>query len=318
VSTVRVRAAESDETMAFLARLEAATGVPPVDEDEQRRLAGDAPIRDRDWRWGGHLAVVDDVPVAYAGTRLPPEGVAARVDLALDRSHAAAGLALRAALEDARDHAARRGAVPVGDVQAWLRGATPEDLAAAAASGFTLVRRLHVMGLALPVATEGPAAPGTPAGVLPDRLRIRPFDPDAPVDAEAVVGLLAAAYPGSEGGWDAAGFAARRATAWFRPEDLLLLEEVGADGAEASGRLLGVHWTKRRTPEVGEVHNLALHPDAQGRGLGGALLDAGVAHLARVGSREVILWVDAENAPALALYRSRGFSVRWDDVALCG
>jgi mycothiol synthase len=314
VSTVRVRAAEPEETLAFLAGLERSTGVPPVDEDEQRRLAGEPPIRDRDWSWGGHLAVIDDVPVAYAGTRLPPLGAAARVDLALDRAHTSASLALRAALEDARDHAARRGAVPVGDVQAWLRGATEADLAAATDVGFTLVRRLHVMGLTLPTGRSSTPASETSA-VLPDGLHVRPFDPDRPSDADAVVALFSAAYPGSEGGWDAAGFAVRRATTWFRPEDLLLLEEAAPGGP---ARLLGVHWTKRRTRELGEVHNLALHPDAQGRGLGGPLLDAGVGHLQRVGSREVILWVDATNAPALALYRSRGFTVRWDDIALCG
>jgi mycothiol synthase len=102
---------------------------------------------------------------------------------------------------------------------------------------------------------------------------------------------------------------------------LPLAAEVRQEGLAARrvlGQLLGVHWTKRRTSEIGEVHNLALHPDVQGRGLGGPLLDAGLAHLEHVGCREVILWVDARNAPALALYRSRGFSVRWDDVALDG
>ncbi len=322
MASVVVRGAGLAEARDFLARIEGATGVPPVDEDEQRRLAAVVPIRDQDWTWGGHLVEVDGTPVAYAGTRLPPASAsaapssscAARVDLALDRTHSAVTIALHAALDDARAHVARPAgtdgaptAVAPGAVQAWLRGATAEDLAAAAEAGFALVKRLHVMALTL--------TPGRPIAVaeLPDGLRIRAFAADDPADADAVVGLLAAAYPGSEGGWDANGFAVRRATDWFRAEDLLLLEDPTAPPVS---RLLGVHWTKRRGDAVGEVHNLALAPDARGRGLGAALLDAGLAHLAAAGCREVILWVLAENTAALELYRSRGFVPRWDDVAL--
>jgi mycothiol synthase len=224
-----------------------------------------------------------------------------------------------------------------GPVQAWLRGATEDDLAAAGRAGFALSKRLHVMHVPLttPLVDSPDAAPHdsvSPETELPDGLRVRSFDAASSEDADAVVALLAAAYPGSEGGWDAAGFAVRRATDWFRAEDLLLLEDVGdvgdvegvaGDGGEGgpvatAPRLLGVHWTKRRGEGVGEVHNLALGPAARGRGLGGLLLDAGLAHLAQAGCREVILWVDADNAPALRLYRSRGFVPRWDDVALVG
>ena len=327
VATVRVRAAGPDEALAFLARLEADDGVPPVDEDEQRRLAGLTPIRDGDWWWGGHLAVVDDAPVAYAGTRLAPDGhvggtadCAARVDLAFDRRHPAAQQALRAALDDARAHAVRAGATPACDerpVEAWLRGATDDDLATAAQAGFTVKGRLHVMGATVEeIASVDPDASGAApdidvAGHVPDGLRLRTFDQDAPADADAVVALLSAAYPQLHG-WYGSGFAVLRATDWFRPEDLLMLE------SETDGALLGIHWMKRRGDGVGEVYNLALAAEAQGRGLGRLLLDAGLAHLAAVGSREVILWVDADNPPALALYRSRGFTPRWDDVSLVG
>ncbi len=362
MASVEVRGAGLAEARAFLASLEAASGVPPVDEDEQRRLSDVEPIRDRDWSWGGHLALVDEVPVAYAGTRLPavlpsdPTACVARVDLALDRSHPDASDALVAALDDAREHAQRRaaasgeGGTPAtevlqgqvkGPVQAWLRGATEHDLAAAGRAGFALSKRLHVMAVPLTTPLVDSPDAATPDVALPEGLRIRSFDAASPEDADAVVALLAAAYPGSEGGWDAAGFAVRRATDWFRAEDLLLLEDVGdvekvrdvgdvgdvegvaGDGGEggpvaAAPRLLGVHWTKRRGEGVGEVHNLALGPAARGRGLGGLLLDAGLAHLAQAGCLEVILWVDADNAPALRLYRSRGFAPRWDDVALVG
>ena len=311
-----VAGAALDEARALLTRLEAASGLPPVDEDEQRRLAGAPSVRDRDWDWGGHLVMLDDVPVAYTGVRIPPADVGAgtcagRVDIALDRSHPQAQLALAAALSDVRDHADRRGTSGRGPVEAWLRGATAEDLATAAGVGFSEKGRMHVLGADVGTIVDGEAAAGPAAPGVPDGLRLRAFDPVAPSDSDAVVTLLSRAYPELGDGY-VRGFARLRDSDWFRAEDLLLLEDA------ADGRLLGLHWMKRRGDGVGEVYNLAVDPDAQGRGYGPLLLDIGLAHLAAVGSREVVLWVHATNTRAFGLYRSRGFEPRWEDVSLVG
>ena len=320
MASVEVRAAEPAEAQVLLDRLAGATGIPPVDEDEARRLAGLTPVRDPGWDWGGHLVVVDSEPVAYAGVRLAPahaEGVAgaphapgpaARVDLAVDRSHPAAQRALAAGLADVRDHARRRG-VP-GAVEAWLRGATDEDLATAACEGFVVRSRLHVLGAA--AATLVGAVPAAPA--VPDDLTLRAFDPDRPADAQAVVSLLSRAYPELVG-WFGDGFTVLQRVGWFRAEDLLLL---GSGSGPGSDGLAALHWMKRRGDGVGEVYNLAVDPSAQGRGLGPLMLDVGLRHLVDIGCREVVLWVDSENVRALALYRSRGFEHRWDDVSLAG
>jgi mycothiol synthase len=322
VEVVPVTGAEEDEAFAFLTALMQRTGVAPVDEDEFRRLTGAAPIRDRDWIWGAHLALSEGAVVAYAGTRLAPAAGApslARADLALDRDHPQAEAALRAVLDDARDHVQRHRSGAIGhassgpsesaggdDVQAWLRGATEEDLRAAASVGFALSRRLHVLALDL----SGDGAGGWEMPVTPEGLTLRRFEPD--LDDAAVAALLTEVYPHSSSDWDERSIAARRATDWFRAEDVLLLSDDETDV------LVGVHWTRRRGGGIGEVHNLALSPEAQGRGLGGLLLDVGVAHLASIGCTEVLLWVDAANTRAVELYTSRGFAPRWDDVALNG
>ena len=105
---------------------------------------------------------------------------------------------------------------------------------------------------------------------------------------------------------------------------------AGPDGTEDTGgsggeELLGFHWTKVHAatgdePAAGEVYVLGVAPQAQGRRLGGVLLRAGLAHLATLPAgaggplAEVLLYVEADNAAAVALYRSRGFEVAHVDV----
>lgn len=56
-----------------------------------------------------------------------------------------------------------------------------------------------------------------------------------------------------------------------------------------------------------EVLNLAVVPEYRGRGLGAALLDAGLAAVTARGGSEIFLEVRASNAVAQALYARRGF-----------
>jgi mycothiol synthase len=88
-------------------------------------------------------------------------------------------------------------------------------------------------------------------------------------------------------------------------------------------RLLGFHWTKWHAHDseempahepVGEVYVLAVHPEAQGLGLGRALLAAGLAHLYDRGCRLAVLYVDCSSSAAVALYRSAGFTVEYREV----
>jgi ribosomal-protein-alanine N-acetyltransferase len=59
--------------------------------------------------------------------------------------------------------------------------------------------------------------------------------------------------------------------------------------------------------ESADVQTVAVRADAQGRGIGALLLDALLAEAARRGCTEILLEVRADNAPAIALYRARGF-----------
>lgn len=74
--------------------------------------------------------------------------------------------------------------------------------------------------------------------------------------------------------------------------------------AEHGGAIVGV---TRWTPADATVQSLYVHPDHQGHGTGGALLDTAVAGLAVAGARRPRLWVFEANAPALRFYRSHGW-----------
>ncbi len=181
---------------------------------------------------------------------------------------------------------------------AWLRFASEEELAAVEDSGFEVQRRLSVLGRT--VADVELAEP-------PTNVTIRPFHID---DLDGMLAVLLDAYDGTEdAGWTRDEITRRRSYPWYRDEDLLI-------AATSDNRIAGIHWTKRRTPDTGEVYNLAIAPWAQGKGLGRALLTAGLVHVREWGGEDMVLWVDNANERAMALYESLGFVRRWDDLAL--
>jgi mycothiol synthase len=282
--------------LADLAAEEEAVGVPLVDEAERLRLERLASDGARPTGWTPTVVHLVGEVVGYGAVLVDEDGVAARGDAAVIGRGAEVD-ALPALLSSLAEAAETAGATRV---QVWVRRAGESEFAAARAAGFDVERRLGVLGRDLDEETA--------LGGAPDGVEVRSYRPDD--DDEAVVAVLAAAYEGTdEAGWDLARFRERRDWPWFRAEDLLVAELEDA-------RLGGIHWLKRRGDGAGEVYNLAVHPDAQGRGLGPVLLHAGLEHLRRIGCHEVLLWVDLANDRAVRLYTSQGFATRWEDVAL--
>lgn len=191
------------------------------------------------------------------------------------------------------------------DVRFWSHGDDPAAAAVAGRLGLHRVRELVRMRCDLERSV--PARPELPADV-----RLRGFAPGS--DEAAVVRVNArafAAHP-EQAGMTEADVRSDEAERWFDPAGFVL-------AVDAEERLLGFHWTKVHeavvaepsAQPVGEVYVIAVDPGAHGRGLGTALLAAGLRHLHQRGLTQAMLYVEADNTAAIGMYESAGFQ-RWD------
>ena len=104
------------------------------------------------------------------------------------------------------------------------------------------------------------------------------------------------------------GLSDREAEEWFDPGDFLVARD-------RSGRMVGYNWLKLEPgSDEGEVYVLGVSEDAAGRGLGRRLMLAGFERLRERGRTSSTLYVDADNAGAVHLYRSLGYADRTIDV----
>lgn len=178
--------------------------------------------------------------------------------------------------------------IEAGETQIWAHGDLPEAQALAAAVGLRAERTLLV--LRRPADPVDPAHP--PAGVT-----LRAATPD---DIDGVVAVNAHAFAShpEQGAMDRANFERRASAEWFSWDGLFV--------AERDGRIVGFHWTKIESG-LGEVYVVGVDPAEQGTGLGTALTARGLQHLVAAHVSAIDLYVEGDNAPALAVYRRLGF-----------
>lgn len=181
-------------------------------------------------------------------------------------------------------------------------GTVHDDMAAT--HGLTLQRDLLRMQCDLPVAE-------------PWTLDVRPFRVGEDEAAWLRVNNRAFAWHPEQSGMTLDTLLEREAEPWFDPDGFLLHER--------DGRLAGFCWTKvhdDERPRLGEIYVIGVDPDFHGLGLGRRLVLAGLAWLAGAGLRDGLLYTEADNAPALAIYESLGFEVvshhRWWTIDLDG
>jgi mycothiol synthase len=249
---------------------------------------------------------------ALAGVAVAAGSDAAEAVVAPEFRRRGLGAALvRAALD-------RQGAV-------WAYGNLPAAAALAGRLGLVSIRELLQLRR---TSTERDRVE------LPDGVRIRTFVPGRDDSAFLAVNARAFAWHPEQGRLDEAGLQAEMSQDWFDPAGFFL----AVTGPPDAERVLGFHWTKvhpvdptpgdgsghddatiaadraKQPGPVGEIYVLGVDPRSPVRGLGTPLTAAGLNHLADRGLSTVMLYVEADNAPAQKLYRRFGFSTAVSNV----
>ncbi|MDD9152309.1 MULTISPECIES: mycothiol synthase [Plantibacter] len=186
-------------------------------------------------------------------------------------------------------------------VRIWAHGDHPASRVLAQEFGFSPVRTLLQLRL-----TKAPTSRARPATTGHADVTVGTFRPGVDEEEWLEVNALAFADHPEQGRMTLDDLRAREAESWFDADDFLLAR--GSDGD-----LLGFIWLKVEDT-VGEVYAVGVHPAASGRGLGRLLMEAGLARLRDRRVEAVTLYVEADNLPAVSLYRSLGFTDHTIDV----
>ena len=180
----------------------------------------------------------------------------------------------------------------------WLMQATAADDDRAGAEGFVPERDLLQMRVALPLPDDVLAATRP--------LATRPFSPGRDEGPWVETNNRAFAGHPEQGAWTVADLQERMAADWVELDGFLVADDPDGPG------LIGACWTKihrDRTPPLGEIYVIDVDPRHHGQGWGRSLTVAGLVYLAATGITVGMLYTDASNVAAVALYRSLGFTV---------
>ena len=178
-------------------------------------------------------------------------------------------------------------------VRWWIRDSNPFP------PHLSVVRQLDFMRAELE-----PSHFGTPPG-------LRRIDLPRDIDSWLAHNNASFANHPDQGSWTKDDFEARVQEPWFDPSAFLLWED---DRNIAASCWIKFH--ELAAERVGEIYVFSVDPKVQGKGWGRRMLDAGLAAITDRGVHHAVLYVDADNLAATALYESAGFTTRRRDLLL--
>lgn len=190
-----------------------------------------------------------------------------------------------------------------GHIHWWVFEPTIGHRQVAEQVGLRPGRILHQMRRSLPLSTADTQL----------RLPVRAFEPGRDEAEWLQVNNRAFAHHPEQGGWDQTTLSSRMSQPWFDPAGFVI--------HEIDGRMAGFCWTKVDVdldPKLGEIYVIAVDPDFHGQGLGKRMVVSGLVSMAERGIGTAMLYVDAENVAAMAMYESLGFRTHRTDQAFVG
>lgn len=318
---------EATEVMRLLADAEHTDGVAPVGEQVILRLKAHRDVVEQiepvqaDVRGSEHFVVrgSDGEIAGYAHLDTENDADAGQLvaELAVDPNHRRGGAGTRlveALLERAELPTEPEGSSEdTGRLRIWSHGEHPGALRLAERFGLVRARELWRMGRDVAGSAQNPAFSsvsaqemenGLPEIELPAGMSIRAFRVGADESAVVEVNHRAFAWHPEQGEMTKSELREKQGEDWFDASGFLL-------AVDEQDHLLGFHWTKVHPDRTGEVYVVGVDPDTQGSGLGQALTVAGLRYLRDIGCPQVMLYVEADNAAAIKIYRRLGFQ-RWD------
>ncbi len=271
--------------LSMLDEVEHHDGHPPLSEAKSLGL--------RKGRGVGLVGRHGEVPVGYA--HLAESADAWDLQIAVHPAHRERD---DEGVDEIREALARRAMAEVGErggalLRLWAFRATDDDDAMGRRVGLERGRELLQMRRPLP----HPDDPETPDDVV-----LREFVPGQDDADWLAVNARAFADHPDQGLWTPDDLQARFEEPWFDARGFLL--------ADRDGELVGFCWTKvHERQHLGEIYVIGTDPDHRGEGLGKALTIAGLDALSRAGMPAAMLYVEADNDAAIALYEKLGFDV---------
>lgn len=198
------------------------------------------------------------------------------------------------------------------NLQAWAHGNLPAAQALAHSRSLQVTRKLVVMG----IGGEELAAVARPEDVPLTALNysesVAKWRQEFVEEQWLKANNEAFSWHPEQGGWDIDRLHRGMEADWFDPADVIFLWDTTGESV-----LAGFHWTKwhaEETPGFGEVYVVGLASDYRGKKLGGPLLQIGLRRMVEKGAQRVILYVEADNEPALKAYERLGFKVDEEHV----
>ncbi len=273
-------------------------GVPPVSEHVLLHLRHGGDKADT------HLiATKDNQILGYAHLDLTDEVEGPSAELVVHPNHRKQGVGqeLLKALHKASNNTLRL----------WSHGDLPGAKNIAEKSGFKRVRTVIQMRRSL----------NDPIPELSKEITIRNFLPGIDNDEWIALNNKAFINHPDQGNWSSRDLEIRIKENWFDPQGFLIAEENQKMTGFCWTKIHGGHSHKHSHNEeehdhdpIGEIYIMGVDPSHSGKGIGKAVTIAGLRHMRYQGIFSAMLYVDADNTAAIALYQSLGFTEWGRDV----